>query len=133
VAGKQAAFKLSPDANSYFGKVRRNEDLSDDLLGWKARAALRAGDWKAVRRAIDAMGPERTDPTWAYWKAKAMLAGRPNAEEKAEARQLLEDTAGSQLLRAAGAGGNRPAHHRAARARTVDGAGKSRRRAAIPA
>lgn len=95
VAGKQAAFKLSPDANSYFGKVRRNEDLSDDLLGWKARAALRAGDWKAVRRAIDAMGPERTDPTWAYWKAKAMLAGRPNAEEKAEARQLLEDTAGS--------------------------------------
>jgi hypothetical protein len=82
VAGKQAAFKLSPDANSYFGKVRRNEDLSDDLLGWKARAALRAGDWKAVRRAIDAMGPERTDPTWAYWKAKAMLAGRPNAEER---------------------------------------------------
>ncbi|MEG0555952.1 MAG: transglycosylase SLT domain-containing protein [Comamonas sp.] len=95
VAGKQAAFKLSPDANSYFGKVRRNEDLSDDLLGWKARAALRAGDWKAVHRAIDAMGPERTDPTWSYWKAKAMLAGRPNAEERAEARQLLEDTAGS--------------------------------------
>lgn len=95
VVGKQAAFKLSPDANGYFGKVRRNEDLSDDLLGWKARAALRAGDWKAVRRAIDAMGPERTDPTWAYWKARAMLAGRPNAEEKAEARQLLEDTAGN--------------------------------------
>lgn len=95
VAGKQAAFKLSPAANSYFGKVRRNEDLSDDLLGWKVRAALRASDWKAVHRAIDAMGSERTDPAWSYWKAKAMLAGRPNAEEKAEARQLLEDTAGS--------------------------------------
>ena len=95
VAGKQAAFKLSPDAHTYFSKVRRNEDLSDDLLGWKTRAALRAGDWKAVRRAVDAMGPERTDPTWAYWKARAMLAGRPNAEDKAEARQLLEDTAGT--------------------------------------
>ena len=75
--------------------MRRNEDLSDELLGWKVRAALRAGDWKAVRRAIDAMGPERTDPTWSYWKAKSMLAGRPSAEEKAEARQLLEDTAGN--------------------------------------
>lgn len=95
VAGKQAAFKLSPDAHTYFNKVRRNEDLSDDLLGWKTRAALRAGDWKSVRRAVDAMGPERTDATWAYWKAKAMLAGRPSAEEKAEARQLLEDTAGT--------------------------------------
>ena len=48
-----------------------------------------------MRRAVDAMGPERTDATWAYWKAKAMLAGRPSAEEKAEARQLLEDTAGT--------------------------------------
>ncbi len=95
VAGKQAAFRLSPDAHTYFSKVRRNEDLSDELLGWKTRAALRAGDWKAVRRAIDAMGSERTDPTWAYWKAKAMLAGRPSAEERAEARQLLEDTAGT--------------------------------------
>lgn len=95
VAGKQAAFRLSPDAHTYFSKVRRNEDLSDELLSWKTRAALRAGDWKAVRRAIDAMGGERTDPAWAYWKAKAMLAGRPNAEEKAEARQLLEDTAGT--------------------------------------
>ncbi|GGH52825.1 transglycosylase [Comamonas phosphati] len=95
VAGKQAALKLSPMAGSYFAKARRDQDLNDDLLGWKARAALRAGDWKSVRRAIDAMGPERTDATWAYWKAKAMLADRPNAEERAEARQLLEDTAGT--------------------------------------
>lgn len=95
VAGKQAALKLSPMAVGYFAKVRRDQDLNDDLLGWKARAALRAGDWKTVRRAIDAMGPERTDATWSYWKAKAMLADRPNAEERAEARQLLEDTAGT--------------------------------------
>lgn len=95
VAGKQAALKLSPMAVGYFAKVRRDQDLNDDLLGWKARAALRAGDWKTVRRAIDAMGPERTDATWSYWKARAMLADRPNAEERAEARQLLEDTAGT--------------------------------------
>ena len=95
VVGKQTAFKLQPEANSYFSKVRRDADLNDDLLGWKVRAALRAGDWKAVRKSIEAMGPERNESTWAYWRAKSMLAGRPSAEDRAEARQLFEDTAGT--------------------------------------
>ena len=95
VIGKQAALKLQPEAMAYFGKVRRDADLSDDLLGWKARAALRAGDWKSVLKSINAMGPERNESIWTYWKARAMLAGRPSAEERAEARQLLEDMAGN--------------------------------------
>ncbi|MDR0224987.1 MAG: lytic transglycosylase domain-containing protein [Burkholderiaceae bacterium] len=94
VIGKQAALKLQPEAAGYFAKVRKDADLSDELLGWKSRTALRAGDWKTVRRSIDAMGAERTDPTWTYWKARSLLAGRPSEQERNEARQLLEDMAG---------------------------------------
>ena len=94
VIGKQAALRLSPEATGYFGQVARDSDLNDDLLGWKARAAMRAGDWRTVRKAIDAMGPEgRADSTWVYWKARALLAGRPSEAERAEARQLFESIA----------------------------------------
>ncbi|NMM77607.1 lytic transglycosylase [Acidovorax sp. SRB_14] len=95
VIGKQAALRLSPAATEYFDKVAKDRDLSDDLLGWKVRAALRAGHWKTVRRAIDAMGDEaRADSTWVYWKARALLAGRPGEAERAEAQQLLQRIAG---------------------------------------
>ena len=67
VIGKQAALALPPDAAGYFGNVSRDADLNDDLLAWKVRAALRAGQWKQVGRAIDAMSPTaRQDSTWTY-------------------------------------------------------------------
>ncbi|MDD2547438.1 MAG: transglycosylase SLT domain-containing protein [Burkholderiaceae bacterium] len=94
VIGKQAAQRLSPDAMAYFARVTRDSDLNDDLLGWKVRAALRAGQWKAVPKAVDAMGDEaRKDSTWVYWKARALLAGKPTEPERAEARKLLEGIA----------------------------------------
>ncbi len=74
VIGKQAAQKLQDNAHSYFNKVTRNQDLNDDLLGWKTRAALRNGDWKAVIASIDAMDSAKQDPTWIYWKARGQLA-----------------------------------------------------------
>ena len=96
VIGKQAAIALSSDALGYFGNVTRDADLSDDMLGWKARAAMRAGQWKVAGRAIDAMSPEaRKDSTWTYWKARAMLANRPGDEDRAEIRQMLERIAGT--------------------------------------
>jgi len=96
VIGKQAALALSPDAAGYFGNVSRDADLNDDLLAWKVRAALRAGQWKQVGRAIDAMGPAaRQDSTWTYWKARSLTAGRAGDEERAQARQLYERIAGS--------------------------------------
>src|SRR5690606_9179637 len=58
VIGKRAALSLSPDALDYFTRASRDGDLTDDMLGWKARAALRAGQWKQVARAIDAMSPD---------------------------------------------------------------------------
>ncbi len=76
VIGKQANLKLASDAGEHFAKAR-NEHLNDDLLGWKARAALRATTasmgWPVVLSAINAMSEEgRKESTWVYWKARAL-------------------------------------------------------------
>ena len=96
--GKQAALRLAPEALDYFANVTRERDLTDDMLAWQARAALRAGQWKTVRQAIDAMSEDaRRDSTWVYWKARALLAQRHVSDaERKQARQLLESIAGPQ-------------------------------------
>ena len=76
VIGKQANLKLSAEAGDHYTKAR-NEHLNDDLLGWKARTALRATSaaqgWPVVLAAINAMSEEgRKDATWVYWKARAL-------------------------------------------------------------
>ncbi|MDF1486442.1 transglycosylase SLT domain-containing protein [Ramlibacter sp. H39-3-26] len=94
VIGKQAAQRLSPQAAQYFANVARDADLNDDLLAWKVRAALRAGQWRVVQKAVEAMGPEaQKDSAWVYWRARAVLAQRPGEAERAQARQWLESIA----------------------------------------
>ncbi len=94
VIGKQAATRMgtlpASTALQYFARVSQDTDLSDDMLAWKARAALRAGnqpDWPQVLTAINAMSePARNDPAWTYWKARALLAtAPPDAAPKAAA------------------------------------------------
>jgi soluble lytic murein transglycosylase len=95
VIGKQAAQKLQDKASVYFANVRKDSDLNDDLLGWKVRAALRMGQWKQVLSATQAMSPEaRKDPTWVYWRARALqnTAGG-DASAKQEAQSLLRSIA----------------------------------------
>lgn len=79
--GKQTAQRLGPDAMDYFGKVTRDADLSDDMLAWKVRAALRVAgqpDWPQVLAAIAAMREDaRKDASWTYWQARALLATAP--------------------------------------------------------
>ena len=74
--GKQAAQNLNSQAVAYFSNVSKDADLSDDMLGWKVRAALRAGatpQWPMVISAVNAMSDEaRKEPTWVYWKARAL-------------------------------------------------------------
>ncbi len=95
VIGKQAAQKLSVDANGYFANVTKSSDLSDDMLAWKTRAALRVGSWKDVLASVNGMSADaKQDPTWIYWRARAMTALARNDAEKAEARQQLEAIAG---------------------------------------
>jgi soluble lytic murein transglycosylase len=65
------AMRHDPDALTWF--ARAGGDLSDLQLAWKARAALRAQDWKEVLAAIDAMtGGEAHQATWRYWRARAL-------------------------------------------------------------
>jgi len=94
--GRQAANKLSPQANVYFANVTKNSDLSDDMLGWKVRAALRAGQWKDVNASVTAMSDAaQDDPTWVYWRARALTA-MGGDERKTQARTLLETIAGTR-------------------------------------
>lgn len=94
--GRQVATKLQPQANAYFANVTKNSDLSDDMLGWKVRAALRAGQWKDVQAGVLAMSPEaQLDPTWVYWHARALMAQGGDAR-RAQARVLLETIAGTR-------------------------------------
>jgi soluble lytic murein transglycosylase len=91
--GKQAAFRLQDNANDYFAKVTRDADLNDDMLSWKVRAALRQGDWKTVIGAIDAMQETASDPTWVYWRARAVLASNPGDTSRNQALQSLRGIA----------------------------------------
>lgn len=94
--GRQFATKLSPMANSYFANVTKIGDLTDDMLSWKARAALRAGEWKQVLAAINAMSEvQQLDPTWVYWKGRALTAIGGD-DRRAEARTLYESIAGTR-------------------------------------
>ncbi len=96
VLGKQAAQRLSNDALDHFGKVSRDNDLSDEMLGWKVRAALRSArgpQWNTVLQAVNAMSDEaRADPTWIYWKARA-LQGQGGDTRRAEAQALMQSIA----------------------------------------
>lgn len=101
VIGKQAALRLDAQALSYFERAGAGAELTDDMLAWKARAALRAGSqprWKDVLAAVDAMSEEgRRDPAWVYWRARALMAlapaGAEDAPQRAQAQLLLQSIA----------------------------------------
>ena len=99
--GRQAGFKLQPEASDYFeralklhGKSTRHPEWSDETLAWAARAGLRSARWPQVLKAINLLSvSEQREPTWGYWRARALLAtaadGPPGEAIRAEARALL--------------------------------------------
>jgi len=67
----QAALAHHPRALEWYALA--GIPLSDAQVAWKARAALRAADWKEVLAAIEALSPaEARAPAWRYWKARAL-------------------------------------------------------------
>ncbi|MDP3844207.1 MAG: transglycosylase SLT domain-containing protein [Oxalobacteraceae bacterium] len=67
-----ASLNLVPEAADYWRRANGSR-LSLEAHQWRARAALRAGDWKQVGVAIDAMpGRLRNDVTWIYWSARSL-------------------------------------------------------------
>ncbi|MBX3605143.1 MAG: lytic transglycosylase domain-containing protein [Piscinibacter sp.] len=109
-AGRQAAQKLLPNASDHFRRAElrasrggAESDWPDELLAWKARAALRADGgkarWQQVLQAVNAMSPsEQRDPAWVYWKARGLLALSAGSQDgdgmQALARELLAGIAG---------------------------------------
>ncbi len=107
---RQAAVKLLPDASEHYqraallsGRAAVEIDWADDTLAWKARAALRANGgkprWQQVMQAVNAMSAaEQRDPTWVYWKARALQAMAPDSSEPqamgAQAQEMLASIAG---------------------------------------
>jgi soluble lytic murein transglycosylase len=97
VVGHQAALRLDPNADAYFLRVGRDRNLSDELLQWKVRAALRAPkgiNWKSALEAIDAMSEQaQAESTWTYWRARGLLATGRGEHQRAEALKLLQGIA----------------------------------------
>jgi soluble lytic murein transglycosylase len=72
--GVYAARQHQSDAMRFFGQVA-DVRVSDSQAAWWVRAALRAGDWKEVLRATDAMSETgRSENTWTYWRGRALAA-----------------------------------------------------------
>lgn len=109
--GRQAALKLSLEAPGYFERAWNSlpaaeapsPGWSDETLAWGVRSALRVASqpqrWALVQRMTSAMSAgEQANPTWIYWRARAMQAraatGPAGDEARAEARRLLESIAG---------------------------------------
>jgi len=68
----QGAMNHEPQTLQWYANAG-SAGLNDAQLAWKARAGMRAGDWKAVLGAIQALSPEEArDPTWRYWRARAL-------------------------------------------------------------
>jgi soluble lytic murein transglycosylase len=85
-----AAMDQLPEALAWYARAGKTP-LDDEQLAWKARAALRAGEWQAVRDAIEPMTLlARQDPAWIYWYGRA-LAAQGDAER---ARAYFQRIAG---------------------------------------
>ncbi len=70
----QGAMDHLPEALDWYA-LAGAAPLADEHLAWKARAALRAGQWQKVREAIDPMSIlARQDPAWTYWYGRALVA-----------------------------------------------------------
>ena len=78
----QASMKLAPDAIVYWHRTN-GVRLSPDGYQWKARAALRAGEWKLVKSTVEAMPANlKNDAAWIYWLGRAHLAEGDQEEAK---------------------------------------------------
>ena len=90
-AGRALAQNLDLSALDQFSKITATADVSDDMLGWWARVALRAHDWKLVERVIHAMSDDsRQDPIWIGWLAKARQVNRSKAPQAIAPVVLIE-------------------------------------------
>ena len=88
----QAALSHHPRALEWYGEADP-AILTDSQIAWRARAAMRAGDWKEVLASIQALSPvDAREPTWLYWRARALR----NLGQKEAADALLKSLSEQQ-------------------------------------
>ncbi len=98
VIGKRAAQRRQDNTLDHFANGQPRY-MAPDHLAWKARAALRVGNWAAVGEAIAAMdAAQQREPVWVYWRAQSIQALRqPNPQEAAtQANDLYASIASVQ-------------------------------------
>ncbi|SEN56752.1 lytic transglycosylase domain-containing protein [Nitrosomonas marina] len=82
--GYRAAMRHDPRALNWFHDAQRIKDtypMTDTLLAWQVRVALRAENWDSVLDGINRMSAaEQADSTWQYWKARALKAKGKSTE-----------------------------------------------------
>ena len=90
----QAALNHHPRALEWYSQVGTTA-LNESQIAWRARAALRAGDWKELLASIQAMSPERQrEAGWRYWRARSLKA----LGERDAANALMRTVAGEQTF-----------------------------------
>ena len=74
LVGYEAAREHNDEALKWFARGG-DVPLDDRQLAWKARAALRDGEWPVVRASIDRMSSAMVhQPAWIYWYGRALAA-----------------------------------------------------------
>jgi soluble lytic murein transglycosylase len=91
--GLQGMYNVDPEAVHWFtrGGDPKPFEHTDTTLEWRARAALRAGDWKMLLGAVEVMEKEQHDSPWRYWKARALKALGRDAEAMALLKPLAQE------------------------------------------
>ena len=83
-----ASIVLAPEAHDYWQRAE-GAPLTNFQREWKARMALRRGDWPAVAATIESMPPAlREEAGWVYWLGRAHAAQGRRAEGEALFRRI---------------------------------------------
>lgn len=87
-----ASKSLEPDAIVYWHRTA-GAPLSLEAWQWKARTALRMGEWKLVHETVDGMPPQlASDPTWVYWLGRALRVEGNNEEAQKKFQSISDQT-----------------------------------------
>ena len=83
----QQAWHLTPDALMDLKSV--HDSVDPQIPEWRARLALRAGDWAEALKDINALGWQSHETEWRYWRARAL----EQLGQKTAARALYKQLA----------------------------------------
>lgn len=89
VLALQHAWHLLPDGRSRLKQLRDSHDPA--VPEWRARLAIRDGDWRGALSYIRVLPDADSSPEWRYWKARALAALGRHDEADALYAQLARD------------------------------------------